>query len=269
MKKYSKVRSYDIDQRIPEIYDSIETYTEDINLIRDLVNKINPFSILEPFCGNGRILIPLAQDGYTVTGIDKSSPMLKALQEKAEKLPASIRGNIIVINDDVLSVKWPHGFDVIVLGGNCLYELSTPEEQEKCISLAAEALKPGGYLYLDNDHMEGALDQSWCKPDIEYGCFPTGKCSDGAVITSRRKVIWYDSAQRLVQYNRVVEINTPEGDKINREWVEQKHPPSTTEMQEWLNNHGFKIEYLWGDRKKSPYTDTSPRAVFWVRLIEK
>ena len=39
------------------------------------------------------------------------------------------------------------------------------------------------------------------------------------------------------------------------------------EMQGWLESHGFEILELWGDRKKAPYTDESPRAIFWARLV--
>ena len=264
----SRDKTYDVDSRIPEIYDLIETQTEDISLIRELIGNRIPLRILEAFCGNGRILIPLAKDGHTITGLDKSEPMLNSLHHKMEQLPESVLKNITIIQADVLSEKWPVDFDLVLLGGNCFYELATPEEQEKCIWLARNALKPGGYLYLDNDHMEGDLDPSWYRPGIKYGSFPTGKCSDGTLIRGSRQVIWYDIPKRLVQFRRTVEMKTPDGEINRKEWIEQKHPPSTFEMKEWLNKYGSEIENLWGNRDKSHYTDDSPRAVFWARLIE-
>ncbi len=47
------------------------------------------------------------------------------------------------------------------MSGNCLYELATADEQERCIQAAAGALKPGGFLFLNNDHMEGELAPGW------------------------------------------------------------------------------------------------------------
>jgi SAM-dependent methyltransferase len=269
MMELSQGRYYDVDSRIPEIYDSIETHTDDINLIREIIGKRKPLRILEPFCGTGRILIPLAQDGHAITGIDKSLPMLDSLRNKIDKLPVSIRGNITLIQADVLAGKWPDGFDIVTLGGNCFYELSTPEEQEKCVALARQALKPGGYLYLDNDHMEGYLHRSWYRPGTEHGCFPTGHCSDGTVITSSRSVVWYDIPRRLVRFRRTVKLKTPQGRTTTKNFLEQKHPPGTDEMTGWLHKYGFEIKNLWGDRRKSPYKDTSPRVVFWTELIEK
>ena len=260
---------YDVDSHIPELYDQIETQTEDVSLIREIIGNEKPLRILEPFCGNGRILIPLAQDGHTITGIDNSTPMLNSLRSKIKNLSESVRENITLIQADVLAEIWPEGFDIVILGGNCFYELSTPEEQEKCIELARQALKPGGYLYLDNGHMEGDLHPIWYRSGTEHGCFPTGRCSDGTMITSSRIVTWYDISRRLVRFRRTVKLKTPEGRTTTKTFVEQKHPPSTDEMAGWLKKYEFEIENLWGDRRKSPYRDTSPRAVFWTRLIEK
>jgi hypothetical protein len=80
------------------------------------------------------------------------------------------------------------------------------------------------------------------------------------------ETIWFDIEERLVRLRRTVEITTPDGRSRKKEWVEQKHPPSTVEMRQWLEKHGFAILEVWGDRKKSPYTDRSGRAVFWALL---
>lgn len=40
--------------------------------------------ILEPMCGTGRFLLPLVEEGFTVSGFDASHHMLSALHEKAK-----------------------------------------------------------------------------------------------------------------------------------------------------------------------------------------
>jgi SAM-dependent methyltransferase len=67
---------YDIEPHIAEIYDQSETYTDDVKLIRKLINGRGPLRILEPFCGTGRILIPLALDGHETVGLDQAKGML-------------------------------------------------------------------------------------------------------------------------------------------------------------------------------------------------
>ena len=59
---------YDVEPHIAEIYDQSETYTDDVELVRNLVDRQGFLRILEPFCGTGRILIPLALDGQNWWG---------------------------------------------------------------------------------------------------------------------------------------------------------------------------------------------------------
>jgi SAM-dependent methyltransferase len=258
-------KAYDVDIYITEIYDRFESQRDDIAVIRKQLGNSKHLKILELFTGNGRILIPMAQDGHQITGIDKSTKMLTSARQKIKDLPAAIKKNITLQQADVLKEEWPQGFDLIILGGNCLYELATPEEQESCIRKAKKALKPGGYLYLDNDHMEGDLIPRWRRPGV-HKAFPTGVCTDGTQVKGFTELTWCDVKKRLVGYHRMVEITTPDGKTRKREWNEQCHAPSTTEMKHWLDKYGFIVEKLWGDRRKSPYTDNSQRAVFWARL---
>ncbi len=263
--KPGKFKAYDVDLYITEIYDQFELQREDIALLREQIGERKPLKILELFTGNGRILIPMAQDGHKIVGIDKSTTMLTSARNKIKQLPIEIQKNITLKQADVLTREWPKGFDLVILGGNCLYELAAPQEQETCIRKAQKSLKPGGFLYLDNDHMEGDLDPRWRGPK-KGKAFPTGTCADGTKVEGFTEVIWQDIKNRLVRYRRTVIITTPDGKTRQKEWIEQCHAPSTGEMKGWLKKYGFVVEKLWGSRDKSTYTDKSQRAVFWTRL---
>jgi hypothetical protein len=265
----NRADAYDaVDRYIEEIYDRHETQRDDIHLIVSLIGA-PPATILEPFCGHGRILLPLAQAGFDVVGLDLSDRLLESLGRRVGLLDPEIRGRISYRKADVLAEEWPTGFDVVVLGGNCFYELATADEQERCIEAAAAAVGNGGHLYLDNDHMEGNLDSSWRRLGIQGESFPTGKCSDGTAVEGTCETIWYDAGKRLVRFRRTATVRSPDGRVQRREWIQQKHPPSTSEMTTWLGRHGFRIEELWGDRHRSPYSAQSPRAVFWARRLSR
>jgi SAM-dependent methyltransferase len=261
-------KSYDIGEAIAEIYDQTETQIDDVRLLRELIGTPANWRILEPFCGNGRILIPLARDGHELVGIDQSKPMLNSARRKIRRLAADTQIRVSLVEADVMKATWPREFDCVILGGNCLYELPNPEAQSQCIRAAARSLKPGGYLYLDNDHMEGSLDPSWCQKGVEENRFPTGVCADGTQVRGTVETTACDVKRRIVRFRRTAEITTPEGQTVKKTWVEQKHPPSTEEMRSWLSEAGFQIVHLWGDRQKSPYTDETDRAVFWARLTD-
>lgn len=262
---YNKTNMYDVDPHVAEIYDSQENYTNDVELIRNLIGKGKSLRILEPFCGTGRILIPLVSDGHRVVGLDQAKALLDGAQEKINRLPNQVRRRIKLTRSDVLIKDWPGNFDLVILGGNCLYELATQEEQEECIIRASTSLRPGGYIYLDNNHMEGTLHESWQQLDVDEKAFPTGTCEDGTYIRTQRERIWFDVAQRLVRYRRRSIITFPDGNIKTEEYLMQCHPPSKVEMQTWLEKYGFVVEQIFGDRAGNPYTETSNRAIFWAK----
>jgi hypothetical protein len=178
-------------------------------------------------------------------------------------LPEHVRRRIALFQSDVTTEEWPRSFDVVLLGGNCFYELATPEEQEGCIASAAKALRSGGYVFVDNDHMEGELAESWRRPGAERS-FPTGTCADGTRLESSTETIWFDAGLRLVRFRRRTKVVSPDGRVTEVEYTQQKHPCSTAEVRGWLEQHDFIVEHLFGDRAGSPYSETSGRAIFWA-----
>jgi SAM-dependent methyltransferase len=255
---------YDVEPHIAEIYDQTETYTDDVELIRNLVGERGPLRILEPFCGTGRILIPLALDGHDLVGLDRAKGMLDRARAKIRQLPKGVQRRITLTEADVTSEEWLQGFDLIVLGGNCFYELATPQEQERCVISATASLNSGGHVYVDNDHMEGELDKSWQQLGVSQG-FPTGLCSDGTYVESTTETIWWDAPRRLVRFRRRTKVTLPDESIIEKEYIQQKHPVSAVEVQTWLETHGFIIKRMYGDRAGNPYTETSSRAIFWAK----
>jgi SAM-dependent methyltransferase len=257
---------YDVELHVAEIYDQIETHTDDVALIRRLIEGRGPLRILEPFCGTGRILIPLALDGHEIVGLDQAQGMLDRARVKIERLPGDVQRRITLTRADVVDEEWPRGFDLVLLGGNCLYELATPEEQGGCFASAAASLNPGGYVYVDNDHMEGELDPSWQRSGVASGAFPTGTCADGTRVESTSEAIWWDAPRRLIRFRRRTRVTLPEGSVVESEYVQQKHPVSAVEVQTWLEAHGFVVERMYGDRAGNRYTDASGRAIFWAGM---
>lgn len=251
---------YDLERHLAEIYDQQITETDDVELLLKLIGHRKDLRIFEPFCGTGRILIPLIRAGHRLTGLDNSAVLLERCREKltAENLSAEL------IEGDAVAGHWPTGFDVVVMGGNCLYELATPEEQEACIRHAAGALNPGAYLFLDNDHMEGGLAPSWQDMRL-IPSFPSGTCADGTRLESTRQVIWFSVNTRVARFKRTTRATAPDGTVIEATVIQQKHPVSTGEVREWLERHGFAIEHHYGTRAGDPYHDRLPRSIFWAR----
>lgn len=265
---YMNGNQYDVDAHMAEFYDLYEMEQDDVALLRRLIGTDSPLRILEPFCGTGRLLLPLAEDGHELVGMDAAHFMLERLRLKFSGFPGTVRKQVGLIEGNVLEAEWPVGFDLVILGGNCFYELASAKEQEICIARAARSLRPNGRLFLDNNHMEGPLDESWRRPGKRPTIFPNGVCADGVRLEGFTELLWFDAERRLSQNRRSIRLTYPDGHVEEKAYIHQKHPPSTDEMKRWLEKYGFVIEQLFGDKKGSPYAESSPRAVFWARLSE-
>jgi len=214
----NEVNLYDAESHLPEIYDQEETQTHDVKFIMKLLQNTDCRTILEPFCGTGRILLPLAEEGYEMVGIDSSAGMLKRLREKLHKLPQSIQDRVNIIQSDLRTSDWPKGFDAVLLAGNCLYELAGATEQQQIIRKAAESLKPQGFLFVDNDNMEGELVDSWCHIDQEVESFPNGLCTDGTQLQGYTRPTWVDRKRRIWRTQRRLEVIYPNGTREEKRW---------------------------------------------------
>jgi SAM-dependent methyltransferase len=263
---HNDINAYDADFHVAEIYDQYETELDDVNFIRNLIGNSGPLNILEPFCGTGRILIPLALEGHRVSGMDQSAGMLNRARQKMGQLPPEAQKRISLSQVDVLYSEWLRDLDLVILGRNCFYELATPDEQEKCVLYASRSLKPGGYVFVDNNHMEGELAASWQEIGVIQPSL-NGRCSDRTMVESTRETIWFDAPHRLVQFRRRTRVTLLDGSSIEQEYIQQKHPVSKNEVQNWFEKCNFVVEGIYGSYDGSPYTKSSPRAIFWARRV--
>jgi len=255
------------DPLLAYLYDLCESEVEDVALLRRLIARWRPaedapLRILEPFCGTGRILIPLLADGHKVAGIELAPAMLARAIAKASALGEEARRRAEWRVGDVLQGGWGSGYDLVILGGNCLYELPDARAQERCIALAAEALAPGGRLVVDNDDYRGG----W-----ESDPYPTSRVTmegtDPAGVYGRATATWlgFDEATRALAIRREWLVRTPEGAEIRREYLAQKRPVSAGDVRRWLAAHGLRVLAVYGDRKGAPHAPgRSPRAIFWA-----
>ena len=265
--KQRQGQKYSADVHIAEIYDRIETQTDDVELIRHLIGSRNGLNVFEPFCGTGRIAIPLARDGHHLTVLDESDGMLERLRQKLQAQPQGVRDRIRIVRSHVFAAPWPAELDLVLLGGNCFYEVNSSDEQRALIHRAAAALATGGHVFIDNDdHQSSELSPKWrTPPGRPQRAFPSGTCEDGTRLEATTETAWYDVPCRLVHYIRRLRVSYTDGRTDQREWRETCRPVVMAEILDWLATAGLSVEQTFGDRTAAPYGPSSPRAVIWAR----
>jgi SAM-dependent methyltransferase len=96
---------------------------------------------LEFAIGTGRVAIPLAARGVSVTGIELSQPMIDQLHRKMPDLP--------VVVGDMATTRVPGQFSLVYVVWNSIGNLRTQHEQVQCFRNAARHLLPGGRFVVE------------------------------------------------------------------------------------------------------------------------
>lgn len=256
------INPYNFEPYIPELYDRQVVDTEDVTLILELSKKHHIKRILEPFSGTGRMMLPLLYQGYQVTGIDSSKEMVKRYRDKLN-VSESIHSNVMISN--VLECDWGNDYDLIILGGNCFFELRSLDEQYKIIEKAERALRNGGYLFIDHDNIEKELPESWCQINEVNKGFPTGDCEDGTRLESFVKPIYVDKKKKIWCAERKLSVIRNQKMIRSYKWIQQKHPIGYSEVINMLEKK-FVVLNVWdGVDKKRFDISSSTRCTIWAK----
>lgn len=218
-------------------------------------NTGNP--ILEAACGTGRIALPLSREGFEVTGIDSSEPMLQWAKKKSKGTSLNL------ILADCQSFDLKRKFQLIYMTGNAFQALLTPEAQTNFLSKIKEhLLKDGTFAFDTRFPCHKELSESQKEEFWHSYINPKGQC----VRVSGYQI--YDPSKQIVEYTTF------------RRWKDEffvEHLRKTkinlrftfpTELKALLEDHGFRIEKIFGDWEGSKLTEESKKIICVCKLIE-
>jgi SAM-dependent methyltransferase len=137
-------------------------YDDDVDLYLNFA-LVTGDPVLELGCGSGRLLLPLAEAGHRVTGLDSSAPMLDRAAELLRE--NGLADQVTLHRGDMAEAdRAPGGpFGIVIVALNGLMHLPTQAAQRSVLTAARRALDPRGQLVLDvlnpTPQVLGALDQ--------------------------------------------------------------------------------------------------------------
>jgi SAM-dependent methyltransferase len=105
--------------------------------------------MLELGVGNGRIALPVARHGVTVTGVDQSHAMLRDLRERIREERDDVRARVTVRSGDIRSVRVKSVFPLVICPFNTALHLYTRKDVERFLATAYQHLTPRGTLIVD------------------------------------------------------------------------------------------------------------------------
>ncbi len=136
--------SYDVFARFYDL--DTEEITADIPFWISLARRTGG-PVLELGCGTGRVLVPLAQAGFSVVGIDLSPAMLEVAQTKVQA--AGVGHRVELIQADALSLNLGRRFPLALVALNSFGHFVEPGEPEQALDRVCAHLTADGILALD------------------------------------------------------------------------------------------------------------------------
>ena len=101
-------------------------------------------SVLELGAGTGRIAIPLADRGFTVTGLDIAASMLAQADARHAALPVETAARLRFVRGDMRSLALGTRFDTVIASFFTLAHVQPSAAWKQVFAGVARHLKPGG-----------------------------------------------------------------------------------------------------------------------------
>ena len=249
--------------RIAPYYDLLHrTLTEDVGFILTLAGRTGG-PILELGCGTGRLLVPLARAGYTVTGLDNSRAMLSRAQRRLSAEPAAVRRRIHLIAADVTTFALaPEHFTLALVPYNPRLHLDPATAVAACRAIARH-LTPNARLFLDlpNPHL---LAQT---PDDRFltleATLNEPETGDQILVLAANRL--EEIAQQL-HITWIYDVSPAAGGAVHRTVVEVTyHYYFLHQLELLLEETGFSLEAVYGGYNHTPFSEESERLLLLGR----
>ena len=203
-------------------------------------------TLLDLACGQGRHLIHLAIQGYSVIGLDRSDVLMRQAYKDGQ-----IRGlDVNLVQGDMRALPFDCAFDGVVNWFTALGYLESDEEDQKVLNDVAAVLRPGGRFVMEMANpIQTYQKQAW--EDSEMA-------STGYAMVNRNHMDYETGCQHT---SRV--IITPDGERIERELKVRVYLPH--ELERMLNIAGMERLGFFGSLDGEPLAPESSRLILTAR----
>ncbi len=244
-------------QSIPALYDlEHDQFDDDIGCLMNFVISTGD-PVLELGAGTGRIVAPIAEAGYRVTGIDTSAPMLALARERVEGAGVANRVTLLELPMEQAASAPGGPFGVVIASLNSLLHLVSAATQRAALKQAFTALDPRGQLLID---VMNPTPSTLAALDHQFVLEGTWNRDDGSTVQkfSSRRV---SPAEQLIETQLWYDITAPDGSL-------RRIPTSFTmrylhlsELELMLELAGFASWECYGSYELDPFEDHSDRLI--------
>jgi len=232
------------------IYDGMNTNLADLQFYKRWLPKNKDARILELCCGTGRLTLPIAKDGYDISGVDYTSSMLEQAKVKASEGGLEVE----FIEADIRTLDLPEKYDLIFIPFNSIHHLYENDDLFKAFNAVKNHLKAGGLFLLDcfNPNIQFIVEGE--KEQKEIAEYTT---NDGREVLISQ-VMRYENKTQINRIEWHYYING-EFDSIQNLDMRLFFPQ---ELDSYLDRNGFNIIHKFGGFEEEAFNDNSEKQIF-------
>lgn len=237
---------------VAELYDlEHDGFDEDVHLYRSYALRTGG-PLLELGCGTGRLMAPLLDEGYEMTGVDSSPAMLARARRRLQPFPQS-RWRLVEAELPDLSMLERERYTLAYCALNTWAHLADPDEALRALQGVRLALRPAGLLLLDLEDPE-----RWSPGRGEM--ILAGAWREGEQVVTKTVSALYDPADGAEQvtflWDRV-------GDGALRRTLARSRmrPYRRPELEQLLARVGFAVDECLGSWGIEPYAGRGDRLI--------
>lgn len=242
----------------PVNYDKQDSSDVGVEFYSSLAKEIGD-PVLEIACGTGRVTIPIAQLGFSITGLDIVPGMLERARSKSVGLP------VRWIEGDARTFDLGERFRLIFMTGNAFQAFVTNFEQEAVLQQVHAHLDDDGWFAFEtrNPLLPTTKTREGFFPSLETCTeeehWPSYINVDGyeVRVSTTRLYDHVGQTLHLVGYKRWYE-DGKEHVKTTRTALRYTFPQ---ELMALLHYNGFALLRQFGDWNLEPLTSNSPSII--------
>jgi len=255
---------YQSNPLVARLYDQVIPYRErpDVKFfIEAAVESGGP--VLEVGCGTGRVLIPVARAGITITGLDLSTYMLDVCRAALQDEPGEIQERVTLVQGDMRNFDLGREFSLVTTPFRPFQHLITPEDQIQCLENIHRHLEPGGVLILDifNPSLAGITADNIGQ---EVGAEPEFTTPEGIKVRRFNQTNKRDHFKQVLDVELIYYLTHPDGKEERIVHAFQMRYLFRYEAEHLLARCGFEVLNLYADYEKNPYGSCYPGELIFV-----
>ena len=232
------------------IYDGLNTSLSDLSFYKKWFPTEKNARILELCCGSGRLTIPIARDGYDISGVDYTSSMLDQAKIKASEAGLKIS----FIKADIRTLDLQEKYDLIFIPFNSIHHLYKNEDLFKALKSVKNHLKEGGVFLLDcfNPNIQYIVEGEKGQSVIaEY------TTNDGREVLIKQTMCY----ENATQINRI-EWHYFINGKFHSIQNMDMRLFFPQELDSYLKWAGFNIIHKFGNYEEKAFNDNSEKQIY-------